>query len=147
MKFAELTAGLHISCGTRRVLESEILDFARQYDPQWFHIDSHRAHAGRWRGLISSGWMTCSIAMEMVCRTILNGSEGMGSPGVESLSWPAPVRPNDILSLTVVVLHSRISKSGKYGVLQWQWLLDNQDGKRVLDLITTCLFDLQADTP
>jgi acyl dehydratase len=147
MKFADLTPGLRIFCGTHQVLEPEILDFARRYDPQWFHIDREKARAGRWQGLISSGWMTCSIAMDLVVKKLLDGSEGIGSPGVESLSWPAPVRPNDVLSLTVVVLNSRMSKAGRYGILQWQWLLDNQDGIRVLDLITTCLFDLQGNTP
>ena len=142
MKFSELRTGMSIDCGSRTVSESEIVNFARQYDPQWFHTDLERARAGRWNGLISSGWMTCCIAMEMVVHKILEGSNCFGSPGIEHLRWLHPVRPGDVLSLTVEVLESRVSKSGKYGVVRWQWLLDNQLGTRVLDLTATSLFDI-----
>ena len=142
MKFAELPTGTSIHCGSREVSESEILSFARQYDPQWFHTDPVRARAGRWNGVIASGWMTCCIAMEMVVHKILEGSDCFGSPGIENLRWLHPVRPGDVLSLTVKVLESRVSKSGKYGVVRWQWLLDNQHGTRVLELNATSLFDI-----
>jgi acyl dehydratase len=147
MKFADLKPGMLIDCGTRKVSEEEILAYASKYDPQWFHLDLDRVRSGIWKGLISSGWLTCSIAMELVVKKILKGSEGVGSPGIETLRWPNPVRPDDVLGLVVKVLEARPSKSGKYGVVRWQWLLDNQVGERVLDLITTSLFDIPKIPP
>jgi acyl dehydratase len=140
VRFAELTPGRVIRAGSREVTEAEIIAFATRYDPQPFHIDPKAAAAGRWGGIIASGWMTCSIAMELVGREILAGSESIGSPGVERIEWPAPVRPGDRLSLTVTVFESRISSSGKVGIVRWQWELYNQDTVLVLRLVGTSFF-------
>jgi len=63
MRFAQIQPGMIIDGGSRAVTEAEIIEFARRYDPQFFHIDPERARNSRWNGLIASGWMTCSIAM------------------------------------------------------------------------------------
>lgn len=144
MQFAELTPGLVLSAGPRRVTAQEITRFASQYDPQWFHVDPTRAAQGRWRGLIASGWHTCAIAMELVVLNILHGSTSYGSPGIEQLRWLEPVRPEDQLTLRVQVLDSRVSASGGTGILRWRWGLWNQDDRQVLDQIGTSLFDLKA---
>ena len=75
MKFAEFKPGMVLSVGRRRISEEEILEFARRYDPQWFHTDPVRAAASRWQGLISSGWLTCSIAMQLLATHVLADSE------------------------------------------------------------------------
>ena len=147
MRFHELTPGRIIPGGSREITEAEIVDFARRYDPQPFHTDPALAAAGRWGGLIASGWMTCAIAMELVAREILVGSESMGSPGVELIEWPAPVRPGDRLHLTVTVLESRISSSGKIGIVRWRWELHNQHQAPVLRLVGTSFFDVTGAAP
>ena len=86
-----------IDGGHRTVTEIEIVEFAKRYDPQWFHTDPERAKNSRWKGLISSGWMTCAIAMELAVKSVLADSESIGSPGVEQLKWLNPVRPGDEL--------------------------------------------------
>ena len=58
MVYAELTPGRVIDCGTASLTEDEIVSFARQYDPQWFHVDPERAASSQWHGLIASGWQT-----------------------------------------------------------------------------------------
>ncbi|HEY3532526.1 MAG TPA: MaoC/PaaZ C-terminal domain-containing protein, partial [Casimicrobiaceae bacterium] len=90
MKFRELEAGRVLTFGPARLTEDEILAFAREYDPQWFHTDPSRAKAGRWDGLIASGWHTAAIAMRLVVENVLAGSETFGSPGLEYLKWLAP---------------------------------------------------------
>src|SRR5690606_34535098 len=65
MKFAEFKEGMVIHGGPLTVTEAEVLAFARQYDPQWFHTDVERAEQGRWGGLIASGWHTCAMTMRM----------------------------------------------------------------------------------
>jgi acyl dehydratase len=142
MKFAEFKPEMQIECGSHLVTEDEILSFAKRYDPQWIHVDMPRAQAGRWNGLIASGWMTCCIAMDLVVRRVLEGSESFGSPGVEELRWENPVRPGDTLHVTVSVLESRVSSSGRNGIVRWRWEVHTQRKQRVLTLIATSLFDI-----
>lgn len=144
MKFEQMKPGLKIDLGPRQVDASEIIDFARRYDPQFFHTDPQRAAASRWRGLIASGWLTAGIAMELVVKGILEDSGSIGSPGLEKLEWTHPVRPGDSLRLQVEVLEARISKSGSTGVLRWQWQMRNQEDTTVLRLVATSLFELTA---
>src|ERR1700722_7838225 len=144
MKFAEFKPEMQIECGSHLVTEDEILSFAKKYDPQWFHVDAAQAQGGRWNGLIASGWMTCCIAMDLVVRRVLEGSESFGSPGVEELRWENPVRPGDTLHVTVSVLESRVSSSGRSGVVRWRWDVHTQRQQRVLTLIATSLFDITA---
>ena len=142
MKFAEFKPEMQIECGSHRVTEDEILSFAEKYDPQWFHVDVARAQTGRWNGLIASGWMTCCIAMDLVVRRVLEGSESFGSPGVEELRWENPVRPGDTLLVSVTVLDTRVSSSGRNGIVRWQWQVHTQRSQRALTLIATSLFDI-----
>jgi acyl dehydratase len=141
VKFADFSVGQVIEAGPYRIDEESIIDFAAKFDPQSFHVNKPAAEAGRWHGLIASGWHTCSIAMRLVVDHILRDSESCGSPGVEHIKWPAPVRPGDSLSLRVTVLDVRRSRSGRYGIIRWQWHLSNQQQQLVLDLIATSLFD------
>ena len=141
MKFAEIKQGAVFDGGRRTVGEVEIIEFAKRYDPQWFHTDPDRAAKSRWNGLISSGWLTCSIAMELAVKNLLADSESIGSPGVEQLKWLNPVRPGDELALRIEVVEVRTSRSGTVGVVKWRWVLTNQAGVPVLDLVATSLFD------
>jgi acyl dehydratase len=129
------------------VTEGEIIDFARRYDPQPFHTDPERAARSRWGGIIASGWLTCCIAMELVVRQVLIGSESFGSPGVEELQWTQPVRPGDFLRVVVTVLESRISSSGRVGSVRWEWAVLNQAGLVVSRMVATSLFDISAAAP
>ena len=144
MQFEQFLKGTVLRAGPRAVAEQEIIEFARRYDPQPFHVDPERAAASRWRGLIASGWMTCAIAMELAVRHILDGSGSIGSPGIDELRWENPVRPGDELTLTLTVLESKLSGSGRTGVVRSRWELHNQNGERVLSLVGTSLFDVAA---
>ncbi len=142
MKFAELTVGARLEAGPRLVTETEIIEFARRYDPQFFHIDPVAAAASRWKGIISSGWLTCSIAMELCVQCLLKDSDSLGSPGLEKLEWLHPVRPGDALSLAITVLEARRSGSGRVGIVRCEWELRNQNDIVVLRLLATNLCEL-----
>jgi acyl dehydratase len=144
MRFEQFIPGSTLRTGSRAVTEGEIVDFARRYDPQPFHVDRDRASASRWGGLIASGWLTCGIAMELAVRHVLDGSESVGSPGVDELRWEKPVRPGDVLTLTVIILESKVSSSGRTGIVRWRWELHNQSDERVLSLVATSLFDVSG---
>jgi acyl dehydratase len=142
VRFEELSVGKTIELGPRDVSEAEIVEFASRYDPQPFHTDRESATAGRWGGLIASGWMTCSIAMELIVRGVLQDSESYGSPGVENVEWLHPVRPGDSLRLRVTVEESRVSSSKRTGIIVWRWELYNQRDIPVLRLLGTSFFAL-----
>jgi acyl dehydratase len=148
MRFADFHAGQVIHCGPASLSERQITDYAREYDPQWFHTDPQRAAASTWQGLIASGWQTCAVAMRMACDEILAGSESFGSPGLAYLKWGNPVRPGDLLRLRVDVLDVRLASSRPtLGIVRWRWRLTNQHEQPVLDLEATNLFDLAAVAP
>ena len=143
MTFAEFHPGQKLVYGPATVSQAEMLAFAHDYDPQWFHADVERSASGPWDGLIASGWQTCGIAMRLAVEGALAGSESFGSPGLEYLKWLAPVRPDDALTLHADVLDVRRSQRKPWlGVLRWRWHLLNQHGVAVLELVVTSLFDL-----
>jgi len=73
---------------------------------------------------------------------VLADSESIGSPGLEQVKWPNPLRPGDEVALRVEVLETRVSGSGKMGIVRWRWILTTSAGAQVLDLIGTSLFAL-----
>ena len=140
MRFAQFSVGQVLHAGPRPVSEAEIIEFARRYDSQPFHVDPHSAAARHWGGVISSGWLTCSIAMELAVNAWLLDSDAIGAPGVDELRWERPVRPDDALSLTATILEKRLTSAGNRGLMVWRWELHNQRGERVLQLRAPCLF-------
>ncbi len=143
MKFSEFEPGQVIEAGPYVLPEADLLAFAREWDPQWFHTDPAASVQGRFGGLIASGWQTCGIAMRLAVQAALDGSESFASPGVEKIRWPHPVRPGDALRLRATILETRRSRSqGSLGILRWRWQLFNQHHQEVLDLEATSLFDL-----
>ncbi|QOF78718.1 MaoC family dehydratase [Variovorax sp. 38R] len=145
MQFADFHAGQVIEAGPYVLTEAELLQFARAYDPQWFHTDAEAAADSPFGGLIASGWHTCSIAMRLVVEAALAGSESFASPGLEHVRWPNPVRPGDALRLVADVIEVRRSeKRPTLGILRWRWRLFNQRALVVLDTEVTSLFKLPA---
>ena len=143
MKFAEFHVGQVIEAGPHVLTQDELLRFARDWDPQWFHTDPEAAESGPFQGLIANGWQTCGIAMRLIADAVLAGSESYASPGLAYVKWPHPVRPGDALSVRATVLQVRRSSSQPHlGLLRWRWQLFNQAGREVLDLEATSLFDL-----
>jgi acyl dehydratase len=143
MKFADFQTGQVLDAGPYAVSEIEVLDFAKQWDPQWFHTDPEAAARGPFEGLIASGWHTCGIAMRLAADAFLAGSESYASPGLAYIKWPYPVRPGDVLCLCATVLETRFSRSNpSLGILRWRWQLHNAIDIEVLDLEATSLFKL-----
>jgi acyl dehydratase len=79
--------------------------------------------------------------MRMIVTTLLVDSTSLGSPGVEELRWPLPVRPGDTLNGQMTVLETRASNSRPtMGIMRWRGDVRNQDGRLVLSLIGTNFF-------
>jgi acyl dehydratase len=145
VKFADFYAGQVIELGPYQVDQAEIIEFANDWDPQWFHTDVEAAATGPFNGLIASGWHSCGIAMRLVVDHILKDSESFASPGLKNLRWLQPVRPGDSLSLKLSVKEvRRSSKRPELGILEWDWLLNNQHAKAVLEIEVTSMFKLET---
>ena len=143
MKFADFHVGQVIEAGPVLVTQSEIVDYASKWDPQWFHVDALAAEKGPFGGLIASGWHTCAIAMRLMVNAALADSESYASPGLNSLRWLYPVRPGDKLRVKATVTEvRRSSKDPAIGVLRWQWQVLNQADVPVLDIDASNLFKL-----
>lgn len=95
--FEDFSVGDVFDLGTIEVTEAEIVEFARKYDPQPFHLDPSAAAASPFGGLIASGWHTGSMYMRLLADGLLNDSSSQGASGIEDLRWLAPVRPGDTL--------------------------------------------------
>jgi acyl dehydratase len=146
MKFAEIAATGSFVLGPVTVEPDEVVEFASKYDDQWFHTDAARAADGPFEGLISSGWHTCALAMQLVSRHLLAGSESFASPGLSYLRWPHPTRPGDQLTLHIEVREARRSASRpELGIVRWQWDMRNQHGVTVLALEATSMFKLGVE--
>jgi acyl dehydratase len=131
--FDDYAAGEEFEFGDYLVTEEEIIDFARRYDPQPFHLDREAAVLSHFGGLVGSGWMTCSILMRILCDHFIPFKSSMGSPGVDEVRWLAPVRPGDRLRARTRIVEVRASQSKPdRGVIFGEHELVNQDGVVVL---------------
>jgi acyl dehydratase len=136
--FEDITAGETIELGTTTVSEDEILGFARRFDPQPFHVDPEAAAASPYGGIIASGWHTCSLFMRLLATGFLNHTASLGSPGIDELRWPRPVRPGDVLTGRLEILEVRPSASRPdRGILRSRGTLANAAGEEVLSLLAT----------
>jgi acyl dehydratase len=109
--FEDYAPGSVHELGRVSVSEEEIVEFARRYDAQPFHVDREAAASGPFGGLIASGWHTAALTMTLLVGRFLDRATSMGSPGLDELRWPNPVRPGDELEARVTVMEARPSAS------------------------------------
>jgi acyl dehydratase len=115
------------------VTDSMILDFAFKYDPQPFHIDVEAAKASSFGGLISSGFQTLALGFRMFLETGAFRACGMGSPGIDEVRWPRPVRPGDTIHSELTIAEIRPSRSKPdRGMMITKMRVINQNGEDVL---------------
>jgi len=115
--------------------KEDIIRFAKEFDPQPFHIDEEAAKHSQFGGLVASGWHTCSLCMRMMCDAYLLDSANLASPGVENIRWLKPVRPGDRLHARVEIVESRRSNSRPdRGVVRSHMQLFNQRDEVVLSM-------------
>ena len=139
--FEDFSPGQRFDLGSVVVTEDEILDFARQFDPQPFHTNPEAAAQSPFGGLIASGWHTASLFMRLYADAVLAGADSQGSPGVETMRWLAPVRPGDRLTGTSIVDDVVPSSSNQQrGTAVITSEVTNQDGVVVMRLTARGLF-------
>jgi len=134
--FEDFEPGQVVELGSVDVSEEEILEFARRYDPQTFHVDAEAAKGSVFGGLIASGWHTGALWMRLYVDAML-GASAQGSPGIEELRWLAPVRPGDTLLGRLTVLDATPSeRRPDRGTIRIRGEMVNQDGVTVLSMVS-----------
>ena len=119
--------------GLTSFTEQEIVDFARQFDPQSFHVDAEAARGSMFGGLIASGWHVTSKLMRLFVDNYIDTRTALGSPGLDEVRWLKPVRPGDTLTAWVECASKVPSRSRPdLGVIHEHWGATNQKGELVV---------------
>lgn len=124
----ELTVGERFVSGEHALDAQQIIAFARQFDPQVFHLDADLARDTFFQGLAASGWHTAAITMKLLVASLplANGMIGAGG----EITWPQPTRPDDILHVESEILEIKRSRSKPdRGVVRIQSITFNQHGQ------------------
>ena len=134
--FEDYPLGTTNECGSVSVDEASIITFAKEFDPQPFHVDPVAAAAGPFGGLIASGWHTAALVMRLLVGNYLSAEASLGSPGLDEIRWPYPVRPGDTLRVRATVVESRrsLSKPDR-GIIKTMIEASNEDGRAVMRAI------------
>jgi acyl dehydratase len=131
--FEDYVTGTSYECGSVSIDEASIINFAKEFDPQSFHVDPVAAAAGPFGGLIASGWHTADLTMRLLVDNYLSAEASLGGAGVDEIRWPYPVRPGDTLRVRATVVESRksLSKPDR-GIVKTLIEAVNQDGRTVM---------------
>ena len=126
--------GTKSSFGPYEVTREEVLEFARKYDPQPFHLSDEAAAQTHFGRLAASGWHTCAMTMAMLVEHLERHPQaGLGSPGVDELRWLKPVFPGDTLRGETEIVDVKPSRSTpEIGSYRSQVSVFNQHDEPVL---------------
>ena len=132
--FEDLEIGAETYFGSYDVTREEVLEFARKYDPQPFHLSDEAAaktHVGR---MSASGWHTCAMTMAVIARKVVDNEQaGLGSPGIDELRWLKPVYPGDTLHVRGKIVDKTPSRSRpEMGSFRTETTVTNQDDAPVM---------------
>jgi acyl dehydratase len=142
--FEDFKCGDIFQSDTVRVTADAIVDFARQFDPQIFHLDLKVAERRRVKGLIASGWHTAALSMRLFVEA-MNVPGGIIGLGVDELRWPHPVRPGDELRLEIKIIETRLSKSRPgTGIIRIQNTTRNQRNEVVQTFAASAMIPTRA---
>jgi acyl dehydratase len=139
--FEDVTVGDTERFGRYEVTREEIIEYARQFDPQPFHLDEEAAKASPFGGLIASGWHTGAMLIRMLNDHSIPRAATTGALGFDDLKWVKPVRPGDILSVETRVLEKAESRSRpEIGVVKVESRVSSQDGELKMSLVSIVLY-------
>jgi acyl dehydratase len=146
--FEDWNVGDRLETGSLDVTRESALAFAREYDPQRFHLDDEFAQASFFGRLASSGWQTAGYAMRLVVESGIFASKGGIGLGVDELRWLKPVYPGDTLHVVAECASKRASPGKPSGVIHFKIVTRNQDDTDVMSHTAIVLVPRRdADAP
>ena len=139
--FEDIEIGRKTYFGHYEVTREEVLDFARKYDPQPFHLSDEAAAKTYFGRLSASGWHTCAMTMAVIARKVVSEEQaGLGSPGIDELRWLKPVYPGDTLHVNGEIIEKTPSRSKPdIGSFRTRTTVTNQDEVPVLTFTSIVL--------
>src|SRR5688500_20262483 len=112
--FEDHEEGAETVFGHYDVTREEVIDFARKYDPQPFHLSDEAAAKTHFGRIAASGWHTCAMTMAVIARQVVADEQaGLGSPGADELRWLKPVYPGDRLTVTGMIVEKTPSRADR----------------------------------
>ena len=137
----DLEVGKETYFGSYDVTREEVIEFARKYDPQPFHLSDEAAAKTHFGRLAASGWHSCAMTMAVIARHVVDTEQaGLGSPGIDELRWLKPVYPGDTLHVSSKIVEVRPSRSKpEIGSFRSATVVTNQNGEPVLSFISIVL--------
>ncbi len=91
------------------ITKDKIIAFAKEFDPQPFHLDEDEAKQTFFNELVASGWHTSSVTMKLILQSMPFKHGMVGSGG--QVSWKRPVKPNDSLHVTTKIINIKPAKN------------------------------------
>lgn len=145
--FEDLVVGSETTYGTYEVTREEVLEFARKYDPQPFHLSDEEAAKTHFGRIAASGWHTTAMTMAVIARYVIAlGYAGLGSPGIDELRWKKPVYPGDTLTVTGKLADKTPSRSKpEMGSFRTDTIVSNQHGETVMSFTSIVLIRRRPD--
>jgi acyl dehydratase len=139
--FEDLEIGAETYFGSYDVTRDEVLEFARKYDPQPFHLSDEEAAKTHFGRIAASGWHTCAMTMAVIARHVVKHEQaGLGSPGIDELRWKRPVYPGDTLHVRSIIVDKTPSRSKpEMGSFRSEMTVTNQDDQAVMTFTSIVL--------
>ena len=139
--FEDLVVGAETEFGSYEVTREEVLEFARKYDPQPFHLSDEEAAKTHFGRLSASGWHTAAMTMSVIARHVVDEKQaGLGSPGIDELRWKKPVYPGDTLTVRGRIVEKTPSRSRpEMGSFRTETTVFNQNGELVMSFVSIVL--------
>lgn len=128
------------------VTRDEVIDFARKYDPQPFHLDDDAAAATHFGRLSASGWHTAAMTMRMMVASFAEATPvaSLGSPGIDELRWVKPVYPGDVLTCASELIEKRrMASRDDMGLSKSRYTVTNQHGEVVMTMVGNALIQVR----
>ena len=137
----DMEVGAETIFGSYEVTREEVLEFARKYDPQPFHLSDEAAAKTHFGRIAASGWHTCAMTMAVIARYVVDDEQaGLGAPGVDELRWLKPVYPGDTLTVGGEIVDATPSRSKpEIGSIRTKTTVTNQDGVPVMTFTSIVL--------
>jgi acyl dehydratase len=136
--FEDFPVGFQLVSRSETLSAEEMIEFARRYDPQPFHLVSG-AEENLLGGLAASGWLTAAVSMRLFIETV-DVEGGIIGRAIDELRWPAAVHAGDTLRVEIEILEARLSQSKPgYGLIRYRSLTKNQDDKVVQSFVALAI--------
>jgi acyl dehydratase len=139
--FEDLIVGSETYYGSYDVTREEVLEFARKYDPQPFHLSDEEAAKTHFGRIAASGWHTAAMTMAVLARYVVAHEQaGLGSPGIDELRWTKPVYPGDTIHVRGKIVEKTASRSKPHmGSYRTYTTVTNQDDVLVMSFTSIVL--------